>query len=228
MTTAREPAANGNGRSSDAVRIVIADDHEVVRRGLRSLLEAEHEFDIVAEAGDVEAARRYVHGHHPEVLVLDLHMPGGSALDAIAEIRRQSPETQIVVLTMESQPAYARAALGAGALGYVVKDAADEELVEAVRSAAAGEPYLNPRLGARVAAEPPPGPPDGLSEREVVVLRNVALGYTTREIAEQLFLSVRTVETERQRIDEKLGLTTRAQLTHYAIEHGLLNEPTEP
>ncbi len=115
-------------------------------------------------------------GHHPHVLVLDLNMPGGSSLEAIPAIREESPETQIVVLTMQQEPAFAREALGAGALGYVLKEAADDELVEAVRRAAAGESYLNPRLGARIASEPPPGPPDDLSEREVDVLRLIALG----------------------------------------------------
>ncbi len=119
-------------------------------------------------------------GHHPGVLVLDLNMPGGSSLEAIPQIREESPETQIVVLTMQQEPAFAREALGAGALGYVLKEAADEELVEAVRRAAAGESYLNPRLGARIASEPPPGPPDDLSEREVDVLRLIALGTHQR------------------------------------------------
>src|SRR6185312_11313015 len=175
-----------------AVRIVLADDHQVVRAGLKLLLDAEEDFEVVAEASDVDAARRYVRGHHPAVLVLDLNMPGGSSLEAIPQIRQESPDTQIVVLTMQQEPAFAREALGAGALGYVLKEAADDELVEAVRNAAAGDSYLNPRLGARIAAEPPPGPPDDLSEREVEVLRLIALGHTNAEIAEQLYLSVRT------------------------------------
>src|SRR5271167_2127184 len=161
----------GDDRAVSVIRIVIADDHAVVRSGLRLLLDTEGDFEVVAEAGDVEAARRYVRGHHPTVLVLDLNMPGGSSLEAIPVIRSESPDTQIVVLTMQEEPAFAREALGAGALGYVLKEAADEELVEAVRRAAAGDRYLNPRLGARIASEPPPGPPDDLSEREVDVLR---------------------------------------------------------
>ena len=131
-------------------------------------------------------------------------MPGGSSLEAIPAMREESPDTQIVVLTMQQEPAFAREALGAGALGYVLKEAADDELVEAVRRAAVGESYLNPRLGARMASEPPPGPPDDLSEREVDVLRLIALGHTNAEIAEQLYLSVRTVETHRSHIQQKL------------------------
>src|SRR5438270_7157360 len=206
------------------LRIVIADDHSVVRRGLRGLLEAEGGLEVVAEAGDVESALRYVRGHHPDVLVLDLNMPGRSSLEAIPEIRAQAPDTQIVVLTMQDEPAYARQALSSGALGYVLKDAADSELVEAIRRAAAGDTYLNPRLGARVAAAPPPGPPDGLSEREVEVLRMIALGHTNADIAKSLYLSVRTVETHRAHIQQKLGLNSRAELVQFALDHGLLEQ----
>jgi two-component system, NarL family, response regulator NreC len=208
--------------SPKKIRVVIADDHSVVRRGLRQVLDADGGFDVVAEASDLEGARRYVRGHHPDVLVLDLNMPGGSTLDGIPEIRAESPETQIVVLTMQDEPAYARHALGAGALGYVLKEAAEAELVEAIHRAAAGDIYLNPRLGARVAAEPPPGPPDGLSEREVEVLRLIALGHTNGEIAEQLYLSVRTVETHRAHIQQKLRLGSRSELVRYALDHGLV------
>src|SRR5437763_15523701 len=204
------------------IRVVIADDHSVVRRGLRQLLEAEEDFDIVAEASDVDGARRYVRGHRPDVLVLDLNMPDGNSLDSVPSIRAESPETQIVVLTMQNEPAYARQALSTGVLGYVLKDAADDELVEAVRRAAAGDSYLNPRLGARVAAEPPPGPPGGLSEREAEVLRMVALGHTNTEIADELYLSVRTVETHRSHIQQKLRLGSRSELVRFALDHGLV------
>ena len=206
------------------IRIVLADDHQVVRSGLRLLLEKEPGFEVVAEASDVDGARRYVRGHQPAVLVLDLNMPGGSSLEAIPRIREECPETQIVVLTMQQESAFAREALTGGALGYVLKEAADEELVEAVRNAAAGESYLNPRLGAKIASEPPPGPPDDLSEREVEVLRLIALGHTNAEIGEQLFLSVRTVETHRAHIQQKLGLSTRAELVRYALAHGLIEQ----
>jgi two-component system response regulator NreC len=219
----RAARSGDSGSEERVVRIVLADDHGVVRSGLRLLLEAEQGFEVVAEAGDVDAARRRVLGHRPDVLVLDLNMPGGSSLDAIPVILEQSPQTQIVVLTMQQEPAFARESLGAGALGYVLKEAADEELVEAVRRAAAGESYLNPRLGARIASEPPPGPPGGLSERETEVLRLIALGHTNAEIGEQLYLSVRTVETHRAHIQQKLRLTTRAELVGYALDQGLIS-----
>jgi len=179
---------------------------------------------VVAEAADLDAARRYVRGHHPDVLLLDLNLPEGLSLPAIPEIRAEHPDTQIVVLTMQNEPAYARQALAAGALGYVLKEAAEDELVEAVRRAADGESYLNPRLGARVAAEPPPGPPNGLSEREVEVLRMIALGHTNAEIAQELYLSVRTVETHRAHIQQKLRLTARSELVRYALDHGLVGD----
>ena len=161
-------------------------------------------------------------GHHPDVLVLDLNMPGGSGLEAIAKIREESPDTQIVVLTMQQEPAFARQALVAGALGYVLKEAAADDLVVAVRRAAAGESYLTPRLGARIASEPPDGPPGDLSERELDVLKLIALGHTNAEIASQLFLSVRTVETHRAHIQAKLRLSTRAELVAYALDNGLI------
>jgi two-component system response regulator NreC len=205
------------------IGIVLADDHAVVRSGLRLLLDSEPDFQVLAEAADVEGARRHVRQRRPRVLVLDLNMPGGSTLRAIPAIRAESPDTQIVVLTMQQEPAFAREALGAGALGYVLKEAADEELVEAVHRAAMGESYLNPGLGARIASELPPGPPDDLSEREVDVLRLIALGHTNVEIAERLYLSVRTVETHRSHIQHKLRLSTRAELVHYAIERGLIS-----
>jgi two-component system response regulator NreC len=215
--------SNVNGHRPETIRVVIADDHSVVRRGLRQLLEGEEGVEIVAEAQDLPGARRYVRGHRPDVLVLDLNMPGGSSLEAIPELRAEFPETQIVVLTMQNEPAYARQALSEGVLGYVLKEAADAELVEAVRRAAAGDSYLNPRLGAKVAAQPTPGPPGGLSEREVEVLRMIALGHTNAEIAEGLYLSVRTVETHRAHIQQKLRLGSRSELVRYALEHGLID-----
>ena len=207
---------------ASVIRLVLADDHAVVRAGLRLLLDAESDFEVVAEAGDVDAARRYVRGHHPDVLVLDLNMPGGSSLEAIPAIREEAPDTQVVVLTMQEEPAFARQALASGAAGYVLKEAADSELVEAVRRAALGEIYLNPTLGARIAREPPPGPPDDLSEREVEVLRLIALGHTNTEIAQQLYLSVRTVETHRAHIQQKLRVSSRAELVRYALQRRLV------
>ena len=221
MVWSMEASAAG----SAPIRIVLADDHAVVRRGLELLLDAEEDFEVVASVGDVDAAIRTTRGYKPDVLVLDLNMPGGSSLDAIPTIREASPGTQIAVLTMQNEPAFARQALGAGALAYVLKEAADDELVMAVRRAAVGETYLNPQLGARMAAEPPQpaGPPDDLSEREVEVLRMIALGHTNAEIAEQLYLSIRTVESHRAHIQQKLRRSSRADLVRYALDHGLVD-----
>jgi two-component system response regulator NreC len=162
--------------------------------------------------------------HRPDVLVLDLNMPGGSGLAAIPTIRDEAPMTAIVVLTMQNDPSFARKALQAGALGFVLKEAADDELLGAIRLAAEGETYLNPRLGARLAARPdePAGPPDDLSDRELEVLRLIALGHTNTEIAGRLYLSVRTVESHRAHIQQKTRLSSRAELVRYALEHQLV------
>jgi two-component system response regulator NreC len=160
------------------------------------------------------------------VLVLDLNMGTESSLDRIPQLLADAPRTAIVVLTMQNEPAFARQAVQAGAAAYVLKEAADDELVEAVRAAAAGGTYLNPALGARLAAEPPApdGPPDDLTEREVDVLRLIALGNTNQEIADQLYLSVRTVESHRAHIQRKLGRTTRAELVRYALDRKRVND----
>jgi two-component system response regulator NreC len=207
------------------ITIVLADDHAVVRSGLRMVLEREPGFEVVSEAGDADAALRTVLGHKPSVLVLDLNMPGTlSSLDAIPRVAEVSPDTRVVVLTMQEDPEFARRSLRAGAAAYVLKEAADDELVDAVRSVAAGGTYLNPRLGAVLAAAPPEptGPPDDLTERELEVLRLIALGHTNAEIAQSLFLSVRTVETHRAHIQRKLSRSTRAELVRYALDHGLV------
>ena len=212
-----------NGATPDEVRIVLADDHEVVRAGLRLLLEAEPGFEVVAEAGDVEGAVRYTRGHKPSVHFLDLNMPGAkTSLEAIPDIIDASPKTNVVILTMQDDPAFARSALQAGALGYVLKEAADDELIEAVHRASGGDSYLNPRLGAALASLRPNSPPDELTERETEVLRLIALGHTNAEIAEQLHLSVRTVESHRAHIQQKLRRTTRAELVRYALDRGLV------
>ena len=209
---------------SKAVEIVLADDHEVVRRGLRMVLEAEEGFEVVAEAGDLDATRRSVLGYKPAVLVLDINMPEGSSLPMIPELLEVSPETRIVVLTVQNDPAFAHEAMRAGATGYVLKNAASTELVDAVRAAAAGETYLNPKLGAQLAAAPPnpTGPPDDLTDRELEILHLIALGHTNSEIAEQVYLSVRTVESHRAHIQQKTGRSTRSELVRYALDHGLV------
>jgi two-component system response regulator NreC len=210
--------------NDDATTVMIADDHAVVRSGLRFLLDAADGLRVVAEAGDVPDAVRMIRAHRPAVAVFDLNMPGGSSLEAIRDLRSSTPETAIVVLTMQDDPAFARRALQNGALGFVLKEAADEELLKAIRLAANGETYLNPQLGARMAAQPdlPKGPPDDLTDRELEVLRRIALGHTNTEIAEQLYLSVRTVETHRAHIQRKLRRSSRAELVQYALEHKLI------
>jgi two-component system, NarL family, response regulator NreC len=221
LTRVEAERRTGDG---EAIRIVLADDHQVVRDGLRMVLEAEPGLEVIAEAGDLETTRRYVRAHRPRVLVLDVNLPEGSSLPAIPELLQDSPETAVVVLTMQQDPGFAREAMRAGALGYVLKHSAGSELVSAVRAAAAGETYLNPKLGAQLAAAPEeaPGPPDGLSEREVEILRLIGLGHTNTEIAERLYLSVRTVESHRAHIQQKTGRNTRAQLVRYALDHGLI------
>lgn len=209
-------------------RVALADDHAIVRSGLRLVLDAEPDLEVVAEAGDVPAALRVVRAHKPDVLVLDLNMPGESSLPAIPQLLEASPGLRIVVLTMQQDPAFAREALRNGALGYVLKEAADAELVQAVRMALEGQTYLHPSLGARIAAAPvETGPPDDLTPREMAVLRLIALGHTNTAIGEQLFLSVRTVESHRAHIQQKLRRSTRAELVRYALDHGLL-EPSKP
>jgi two-component system response regulator NreC len=215
----------GMSEQPTEVRIVLADDHAVVRVGLRMLLNAEPNFEVVAEAGNTRDAARFVRGHHPNVLVLDLNMPGESGLELIPRICQEAPETRIVVLTMQRDPAFARQALTSGALGYVIKDAADVELVQAVQLAAEGKHYLNPQLGAKMAAMPPDARPGDLSEREVEILRLIALGHTNPEIAGQLFLSVRTIEAHRAHIHQKLSLSTRSELVRFALEHHLIDVP---
>jgi two-component system, NarL family, response regulator NreC len=219
LATVREYGVSDGARGTTT--IVLADDHTVMRKALRMLLDAEPGFEVVAEAGDADAAVRYVRGHRPTVLILDLNMPGRASIEAIPDIREASPETEIVVLTMQNEPAFARRALQAGVRGYVLKDAADAELVQAVRSAAAGDTYLQPALGARLAATDQRAA-DELSERERDVLRRIALGHTNAEIAEQLYISIRTVESHRAHIQQKLGISSRAELVRYALERGLI------
>lgn len=214
-----------NATSTTArLSIVIADDHAIMREGLRLLLAAEPDVDVVAEADDLDAARRAILRHRPTVAVLDLNLRSGTSLALVAELRRDAPQTTVVVLTMEDDLDTAREVLRAGASAYVLKEAAAQELVRAIRSAIAGRTYVDPSLGASLmAAGPDAGSPEGLSAREIDVLRLIALGHTNREIATTLHLSIRTIDAHRAHVQQKLGRTTRAELVRYAIDRKLLD-----
>jgi two-component system response regulator NreC len=189
------------------------------------LLESDDGFHVLDETGDLAGTVQAVLELRPQVLVLDLNLGGESSLDVVPQLRADAPATQIVVLTMQEDPAFAQAALRAGAIGYLLKDAADAELMDAVKLAAEGRTYLNPELGAKLAARPPESDsrPDNLSPREIEVLKLIALGHTNGEIASLLSLSVRTVESHRAHIQQKTRVGTRAELVAYAREHGLLD-----
>lgn len=199
--------------------VVLADDHPVVRAGLRILLQAEPSLKVVAEFADLPSTVRGVPALRPDVLVLDLAMAGSSSLTAIPGLLASSPGLRLIVLTMHDEPGFAREALRLGAHGYVLKEAAADELVLAVRSVLRGTTYLQPSLGARLAKQEQPA--GNLTDREREVLRLLATGHTNAEIARELFLSLRTVESHRGQIRAKLNLETRAQINAYAQEHGL-------
>jgi len=199
--------------------VVLADDHPVVRAGLRILLQAELSLKVVAEFADLPSTVRGVPALRPDVLVLDLAMAGSSSLTAIPGLLASSPGLRLIVLTMHDEPGFAREALRLGAHGYVLKEAAADELVLAVRSVLRGTTYLQPSLGARLAKQDQPA--GNLTDREREVLRLLATGHTNAEIARELFLSLRTVESHRGQIRAKLNLETRAQINAYAQEHGL-------
>jgi two-component system response regulator NreC len=222
--TKNEPAG---AEARATISIVLVDDHEVIRGALRVLLDAEPDFEVVAEAGDAESGLRYVGGHKPDVLILDLNLPGISGLEAIPAILERSPETKIVILTMRDKLDYVREALQAGVHGYILKEAAEGDLVQAVRLASQGRRYVQPALGARMAAQPPDAAGD-LSARETEVLRLIALGHTNQEIGDQLSLSVRTIESHRAKIHSKLDLSHRSELVRYAIENNLIDVESSP
>jgi two-component system response regulator NreC len=215
-------ASVGSTGALTPIRVVLADDHRLMRRGLRLLLDTENDLEVIAEADDIASVVRQVRDRQPEVLILDLGMPGGSSVETIGSLRKQVPRTQIVVLTMEESSVFAQRTFAAGAAGFVAKDRADSELAQAVRAVAGGEEYISPRVAARMQALRDSIREDRLTPREVEVLRLIALGHTSVEVAEQLHLSPRTVETHRANIYRKLGLATRAELVRYALRRGLL------
>ena len=208
--------------------VVVVDDHAVVRSGLRLLLENEDDIEVVGEAGNAKDAIFRARALKPDVILLDVVMPGESGIDVLPQLKKESPETKVLVLSMQDDPSYVREAFAAGASGYVLKEAADEEVVAAVREVAGGGSYVHPALGARLvaaeAAERAAAEADPLSERDREVLRLLALGHTNQEIAERLYISVRTAESHRAHIMQKLRLTTRAELVRYALTHGLLTD----
>lgn len=217
----------------DAIRVALCDDHAVVRSGLRRILDDEPDITVVGEAGNAEDAVALATAEHPDVFVMDLGLPGTSGIDATRQVRAASAETAVLVLTVHDDVGYLRRAFDAGATGYLVKDAADVELVMAVRHVAAGDNYVHPSLGAallepEVVTARPSGPGGELSEREVDVLRLVALGHTNADIAEELYVSVRTVETHRAHVQQKLGVKSRAELVRITREHGLISEDPGP
>lgn len=213
------------------IRALIVDDHAVVRSGLRKVLEAEADIDVVGEAGDARHAVFETRAQKPDVILMDVVMPGKSGIEAIPEVLKDAPEAKVLVLSMQDDPRYVREAFEAGASGYVLKEAADSELVAAVRDVAAGGRYVHPALGARLvaadAAERKRAADDPLSDRERDVLRLLALGHTNQEIADMLYISVRTAETHRAHIMQKLRLQTRAELVRYALAEGMLTEQEE-
>jgi two-component system, NarL family, response regulator NreC len=210
------------------IRALIVDDHAVVRSGLRKVLEAEDDIEVVGEAGDARQAVFETRATKPDVILMDVVMPGKSGVEAIPEVLKDAPEAKVLVLSMQDDPRYVREAFEAGAAGYVLKEAADTDVVAALREVAAGGRYVHPALGARLvaaeAAERKRAEQDPLSDRERDVLRLLALGHTNQEIAKMLYISVRTAETHRAHIMQKLRLQTRAELVRFALEQGLLDE----
>jgi len=211
-----------------AIRVLIVDDHAVVRTGIRLLLAQEDDIEPVGEAGTGREAIFQARSLKPDVILLDVVMPDKTGLEALPTLVHEHPETKVLVLSMQDDPRYVREAFAAGATGYVLKEAADAEVVQAVRAVAAGGHYVHPALGAKLAAaeveDRRRAEEDPLSERESEVLRLLALGHTNQEIARMLYISVRTAETHRAHIMQKLGLQTRAELVRYALEQGMLDD----
>jgi DNA-binding NarL/FixJ family response regulator len=208
-------------------RVLIVDDHALVRAGIALLLEHQDDMTPVGEAGTAAEAVAMARQFTPDIVLLDVTLPDGTGLDCLPDLLAASPDVKVLMLSMHEDPSYVRAALSAGAAGYVLKDAAYEELVDAIRKVASGQPYVAPALGAKLAVAAEPEPDDDLSEREREVLELLARGYTNQEIARRLYVSVRTVESHRAHILTKLRLSTRADLVSYALESGLLRPEGE-
>jgi two-component system response regulator NreC len=212
----------------DPVRVLIVDDHAVVRSGIRLLLEKEPDIEPVGEAGTGREAVFEARALKPDVILMDVVMPDQTGLEVLPTLLHEQPDVKVMLLSMQDDPRYVREAFEAGASGYVLKEAADADVVAAIREVAAGGHYVHPELGARLvaaeSAERKRAQQDPLSEREHEVLRLLALGHTNQEIAKQLFISVRTAETHRAHIMQKLRLSTRAELVRYALDQGLLQE----
>ena len=210
------------------LRILLVDDHAVVRSGLRMLLESEDDLEVVGEAGGMRDAVFETRELKPDVILMDMVMPGGSGIEATEAVLKEHPEAKVLVLSMQDDPSYVREAFAAGASGYVLKEAADSEVVAAVRQVAGGAHYVHPALGARMIAveaeQRRRAEEDPLSDREREVLRLLALGHTNQEIAKMLYISVRTAETHRAHIMQKLRLSSRAELVRHALEQGLLTD----
>jgi two-component system response regulator NreC len=202
--------------------VALADDRALVRHGLRLLLGNQEDIEVLAGTADVASLGGQVAAHHPDVLVLDLGLPSRSAIAAISGLRERAPHTQIVVLTGEREPMFARRALAAGALGFVAKESADDDLPAAIRASARGSRFVSASVAAGLEATRRSFAEDRLTAREIEVLRLIALGHTSAEVARALALSPRTVETHRARIHKKLGLATRAELVSYALRRRLL------
>ena len=213
------------------IRVLVVDDHAVVRTGLRRVLDAEPDLETVGEAADAERAVFEAIETEPDVVLLDVMMPGKTGIEGLPALLQAVPTAKVLVLSMQDDPRYVREAFDAGASGYVLKEAADTEVVGAVRAVAAGEQYVHPSLGAKLiaadAAERRKAEQDPLSEREREVLQLLALGHTNQEIAKLLFISVRTAETHRAHIMQKLRLASRAELVRYALSEGLLEQDDE-
>jgi two-component system response regulator NreC len=222
LQLARTPSEESSDSSEAPIRVVLADDHALMRRSLRLLLDGEKDVAVIAEADDIASVTRHVLGQQPHVLVLDLNMPGGSSIEAIGQLREQAPGTNIVVMTMDGNPAFAQRAFADGAIGFVAKELVDGELAQAVRAASRGQEYTSPCIATALDALHRSLVDDALSPREIEVLRLIALGHTSVEIARRLHLSPRTVETHRANVHRKLGLATRAELVHFALRRGLL------